>query len=83
MRQILSKPDAIKAQALADFVAEMTLYEEAPGEARYWTLHVDESIASTNGGLVLFCKTYKEKFTNMHFILISRSLIMKLNMRLY
>ncbi|CAL9074571.1 unnamed protein product [Musa textilis] len=43
---ISNKPrTTIKAQALVDFMAEMTLSEEVSREARGWTLHIDGRIS--------------------------------------
>ena len=41
---------ALKAQALADFVAEMTAHEQMPPGDRRWTLHVDGASSSTGSG---------------------------------
>src|ERR1043165_5353242 len=42
--------NALKAQALADFVAEITAHERAPQASNRWTLHVDGASSSTGSG---------------------------------
>ena len=41
---------AIKAQALADFIAEFTTPEEANRPEELWTIHTDGSSAQHGGG---------------------------------
>lgn len=49
--EIEYKPQiAIKAQALANFVAEFTMMDPDP-KAKYWTIHVDGSLAVGVGGV--------------------------------
>src|ERR1051325_7603682 len=51
---------ALKVQALADFVAEMTAHEQIPIGDRRWTLHVDGASSSTGSGAGVLLKNEED-----------------------
>ena len=50
---------AIKAQALADFVAEFTMADQDL-ESEYWAVYTDGSLASSMGGVEVFLLSPKK-----------------------
>ena len=60
---------AIKAQALADFIAEFTLPDEdnPTNEVERWTIQTDSSSAQKRGGVGVVITTPDREILNMEF----------------
>ena len=53
---IYEQRKAVKAQALADFIVEMTKPKEATAAHQQWTLYVDESLNGKGSRVVVILK---------------------------